>query len=90
MFSNGRRRANRLYSLAQQWYENASARELDMLASTGEQVSIALLAIALQKRGISARSLLASQLPIRTSASHGAAEITQIETSICCSYFKRA
>jgi len=72
---------NRLYALAQQLDENASARELDMLASTGEQVSIALLAIALQKRGISARSLLASQLPIRTSASHGAAEITQIETS---------
>lgn len=70
---------NRLYTLAQQLDRNASPRELDMLASTGEQVSIALLAIALQKRGINARSLLAAQIPIHTSENHGSAAIKQVD-----------
>ncbi|MFQ6371195.1 aspartate kinase [Shewanella sp. YIC-542] len=71
---------NRLYALAQQLGGEAPARELDMLVATGEQVSIALLCIALQQRGVNARSLLASQVPIRTSSMHGAADIEQIDS----------
>ena len=45
---------NRLIGLANQIDEQASLRELDVLVSTGEQVTIALLCIALQKQGIDA------------------------------------
>lgn len=70
---------DRLLSLANQIDPNASARELDMLLSTGEQVSIALLAMALHKRNIEAKSLLGLQIPIKTSAVHTKARIEFID-----------
>lgn len=71
---------NRLLSLAKQLDPNPASRELDMLLASGEQVSISLLAIALVKRGISAISLLAHQVGIKTDNRFGTACIEQIET----------
>ncbi len=55
-----------LVDLAQQMTENPSKREMDMLLSTGEQVTISLLAMALQKRGIEAISFTGWQAGIET------------------------
>ena len=56
------------------------AREYDTVVSSGEQVTIGLLAIALQNRGIDACSWLGWQLPIVTDDVHGGARIERIET----------
>jgi len=56
------------------------AREYDAVVSTGEQVSAGLLAIALQKLGVPARSWLGWQIPVRTNGAHGRARIEAIET----------
>lgn len=55
-------------------------REMDVLTASGEQVSIALLAMALGNLGLKGRSFLASQVAIRTDTSHGRARIQHIET----------
>eukprot|EP00095_Tigriopus_kingsejongensis_P012543 maker-scaffold1010_size71100-snap-gene-0.3 protein:Tk12543 transcript:maker-scaffold1010_size71100-snap-gene-0.3-mRNA-1 annotation:"alanyl-trna synthetase" len=52
---------NRLLGLAKEIHPDAGAREIDVLVSTGEQVTISLLAMALQKRGIDARSYTGGQ-----------------------------
>lgn len=72
---------NRLISLAQQIDARPSARELDVLITTGEQVSISLLAMAIIKRGHSAVSLLADQVGIKTDNMFSKARITQIDTT---------
>jgi aspartate kinase len=59
-----------------------SGRELDALLSTGEQVSIALTALCLQKKGYPAISLTGWQSGIHTNSSYGSATITRIDTSI--------
>ena len=56
----------------------ALMRELDMIAATGEQVSVGLLAIALQNIGIPSRSWQGWQLPILTSGAHASARILDI------------
>jgi aspartate kinase len=56
------------------------AREYDAVVATGEQVTIGLLAIALQELGVNARSWCGWQLPIRTDGVHGKARIMSIET----------
>ncbi|NET83004.1 MAG: aspartate kinase [Moorea sp. SIO1F2] len=58
---------------------NPSAREMDMLLSTGEQVSIALLSMALQELGQPAISLTGAQVEIITDAEHGRARILEIQ-----------
>ena len=55
------------------------AREYDVVVSSGEQVSSGLLAIALQQRGISARSWLGWQIPLETDHMHGKARIARID-----------
>ncbi len=70
---------NRLLTLAEQINPNASKRELDVLVSTGEQVTIALLAIALERLGCKARSYTGAQVAIRTDSAHGKARIQEIE-----------
>ncbi|MCF2860447.1 aspartate kinase [Pseudoalteromonas sp. SMS1] len=72
---------NRLVSLAKQIDDRPSARELDVLLTTGEQVSIALLAMAIIKRGHSAVSLLADQISIRTDNMFGKARIEHIDVN---------
>ncbi len=56
------------------------AREYDVVVSSGEQVVAGLLALALQKRGVNARSWMGWQIPIRTNDMHGKARIEGIET----------
>ncbi len=67
-----------------QYCENISllhdAREYDSIVSSGEQVTSGLLALALQKRGVSARSWLGWQIPLKTDAVHAKARILDIET----------
>ena len=55
---------NRLIALAKEIDPDAQSREMDVLVSTGEQVTIALLAMALAKRGINARSYTGAQVRI--------------------------
>ena len=55
-------------------------REYDVVVSSGEQVTAGLLAMALQKRGVDARSWLGWQIPIHTDEFHGKARIEHIET----------
>ncbi len=56
-------------------------REYDAVVSTGEQVTIGLLAIALQELGLDARSWCGWQLPVRTDGAHGKARIESIDTT---------
>ena len=69
-----------LVSLANELTENPNRREMDMLLSTGEQVSIALLAMALQAKGIPAVSFNATQVQIITEKIHSKARILDIKT----------
>lgn len=59
---------------------DGDAAEYDVVVSSGEQVTSGLVALALQRLGIDARSWLGWQLPVRTSAGHGRARILEIET----------
>ena len=70
---------NRLIGLANEIMDEPTPREMDVLVSTGEQVTIALLAMALQKRGCAARSYTGSQVRILTDSSHTKARIKQID-----------
>ena len=67
-----------LYKLAYEISDNPSRRELDMLVSTGEQISVALMAIAIHKLGHQAISLTGAQMGIVTDDSHGKARISNI------------
>jgi aspartate kinase len=69
-----------LVKLANEISRNPSRREMDMLLSTGEQVSIALLSMALQELGQPAISLTGAQVGIVTEAEHTRARILRIET----------
>ncbi|HUN50903.1 MAG TPA: aspartate kinase [Candidatus Sulfotelmatobacter sp.] len=72
---------NKLVDLCRQIAPLHDAREYDTVVASGEQVTIGLLAIALQEIGVSARSWLGWQVPIRTDGVHGAARIEAIETA---------
>jgi len=75
---------NRLMGLAQQIDSVPTARELDVLLSAGEQVSMALLAMTLNKSGHSARSLTGAQANIVTDNQHNDATIKRIDTQTIC------
>jgi len=70
---------NRLIGLAKAITESPSPRELDVLVSTGEQVTIALLAMALEKVGVPARSYTGGQVHIRTDNAFSKARIQEID-----------
>jgi aspartate kinase len=70
---------DRLISLAQQITPHANERELDMLLSTGEQVSIALLAMAIQAMGHEAKSFTGHQVRIITDSSYTRARILRVD-----------
>ena len=71
---------NRLLGLAKSILDDPTPRELDIMMSTGEQVSMALLTMALHKRGIGAVSLNGSQVRILTDDSHTKARIKDIDS----------
>lgn len=70
---------NRLLGMAREIDARASGRELDVLLSTGEQVTIALLSMALSKRGCPAVSYTGAQVNIRTDSAHNKARIQDID-----------
>ena len=74
---------NRLLGLARELMPDArtseAMREMDMIASTGEQVSVGLLALALQAEGMPAVSYTGWQVPVRTDSAYMKARITAIE-----------
>ena len=70
---------NRLIGLARELQAQPDPRELDMIASTGEQVSVGLLAIALKAIGVDAVSYAGWQVPIRTDDAFTKARITSID-----------
>ena len=70
---------NRLLGLAKEITESPDPRELDQIAATGEQVSVGLLALALKKQGVKARSYAGWQVPVRTDSAHTKARIESID-----------
>ncbi len=72
---------DKLIDLMNQITSNPDPREADMLLTTGEQVSIALLSMAIQEKGYKAISLTGSQVRIETNDHHNHAEIMKIDNS---------
>lgn len=70
---------NKLIAMAKEIDDQPSLREMDVLVSTGEQVTIALLCIALAKHDIDARSYTGGQVRILTDNAHGKARIKEID-----------
>jgi aspartate kinase len=70
---------NRLLGLAKEISANPSGRELDVIAATGEQVTIGLLAIALHELGIDARSYTGAQVRVLTDNAYTKARILEID-----------
>src|SRR5881392_2947004 len=70
-----------LIELAQEISENPHAREMDMLLATGEQISIALCAMAVQELGAPAISFTGAQVGIVTDSTHTKARIKSISTT---------
>ena len=70
-----------LIYLAKKIDPNPNPREYDALVSTGEQISVALLAMALQKRGFLSKSYTAYQLGIKTNALHKQARILEVDVN---------
>jgi aspartate kinase len=70
-----------LIRLAKEINPEPDLREYDALVSTGEQVSVALLAMALLKRGIQGKSYTAYQLGIKTNSSHSRARILEVDVN---------
>lgn len=71
---------DRLVALAQEVTDHPPKREMDMLLSTGEQVSIAMLAMTLQSMGVQAVSMTGAQVGIVTDSVHSNARIRHIAT----------
>eukprot|EP00747_Dinoflagellata_sp_TGD_P013399 gnl/TRDRNA2_/TRDRNA2_122514_c0_seq2.p1 gnl/TRDRNA2_/TRDRNA2_122514_c0~~gnl/TRDRNA2_/TRDRNA2_122514_c0_seq2.p1 ORF type:complete len:169 (-),score=8.03 gnl/TRDRNA2_/TRDRNA2_122514_c0_seq2:43-549(-) len=72
---------DRLLSLAKSITDTPTPRELDVLLSTGEQTTIALLSMALEEKGHSAVSYTGGQVHIRTDDAHNKARIVEIESA---------
>src|SRR5512142_1200035 len=71
---------DKLIALAKEINERPPAREMDMLLSTGEQVSVALMAMAIQALGVPAISFTGAQIGIVTDSFHTKARIRNIST----------
>ncbi|MBQ8363875.1 MAG: aspartate kinase, partial [Thermoguttaceae bacterium] len=74
------KQTDRLVELANEISDRPDSREMDMLLSTGEQVTIALMAIALESLGHKAVSFTGAQIGIRTDATYSKARIRSIST----------
>ena len=73
---------NRLIALAKEIQPNPDPRELDVVASTGEQVSIGLLAMALKAIGVEAVSFNGTQAGVHTDSAFGKARIESIDSDV--------
>lgn len=72
---------NRLLGLAHEISEQPNSREMDVLLSTGEQVTIALLSMAIEEQNCKARSFTGGQVHIRTDSAHNKARIIDIDAA---------
>lgn len=72
---------DRLIDLAKSIHAEPNPREYDALVSTGEQISVALMAMALSKRNLKAKSYTAYQLGIKTNKTHGRARIVDVKVN---------
>ncbi len=72
---------NQLVDYCQKISPMYDVREYDSVVSSGEQITSGLMALALQKRGVTARSWFGWQIPIQTNSVHGKARIENIETA---------
>ncbi len=79
---------NKVVAYAQAAAPLCDLREYDAVVSSGEQVTAGLMAIVLQDMGVSARSWLGWQIPIRTSEAHGSARIEDIDTKALLQRFE--
>src|SRR5690349_1438385 len=70
---------NRLIALARELQAQPDPRELDVMVSTGEQVTIALLSMALMELGVKAKSYTGGQVRIVTDSAHSKARIQRID-----------
>jgi aspartate kinase len=77
---------NRFVELASQVQKMPDPREMDVLLASGEQVTVALCAMAMKAAGIDAVSLLGDQIQIRTDTSHTRARIEYIDTELLEKY----
>ena len=73
---------NKLVGWARELSPMHDAREYDVVVAAGEQITAGLLAIEIERLGVSARSWMGWQVPIHTSAMHGSARIQKIETEL--------
>ena len=73
-----------LIAKAEEINSHPSKREMDMLLATGEQISVALCAMALESMGLPCVSLTAWQVGIQTTAVHGDARIKRIDSERAC------
>ena len=73
---------NRFVDLAHQMQKQPDPREMDMLLSTGEQVTISLFAMAVKEAGMDAISLLGDQVKIHTNTRHTKARITDVDSQL--------
>lgn len=71
---------NQMMKLAKEYTNNPSRREMDMLLTTGEQISVSLMAMALHELGYNAVSLNASQINMHTTSAYGNARIKKISS----------
>ncbi len=80
---------NRLLALAAEVHPDVNDREVDVIVATGEQVSCALLALAIRELGGEAQSFLGHQVRITTDSSHARARITSIDADPVFEAFKQ-
>src|SRR5262249_51596495 len=80
---------DRLVNLAKAITHRPSRREMDMLLSTGEQISIALLSMAIQERGGQALSITGLQSGIITDSNHSMAKIKKVNTASLLSHLEQ-
>lgn len=80
---------DRLISLAREWSKSPDPGEMDVLLTTGEQLSVCLFAMLLKDHMIKARSLLGFQIPIHTDSSFGKARILDINQQYLQELFKK-
>ncbi|NWF37724.1 aspartate kinase [Mariprofundus sp. NF] len=80
---------NRLLALAGEISSDPACRELDALVATGEQVSAALLAMELQKRGVAAYSFTGAQAGVKTDSSYARARITDVQSDHLIEHLER-
>jgi aspartate kinase len=73
---------NKLVSWTRELSPLHDAREYDVVVAAGEQITAGLVAVALSAIGVSSRSWLGWQIPVKTSAMHGSARITDIEAGL--------